>query len=136
MDVVAVYVQALITAGSVIMGIWGFAKVIKDIKNTNDAEVKRRARWDNAAKTIEEKAQKWDVGLSDVYEERNKIVERYDERLNEQDAKIQQLYAMMCMSLKAQDAILEALANDDIGNGDIKDMKKRLSDFIADQIGQ
>ena len=61
-------------------------------------------------------------------------MERYDGRLDNQDAKFQQLYAMQCMSLRAQDAILEALVNQGIGNGDIKDMHKELRDFILTQV--
>lgn len=130
----SMYIQAYITVGSSLLGIWGLVKVIKDIKKTNDEEVKRRKRWDDAATIIEEKSDAWNKGLADVDNVRESMMERYDGRLDNQDAKIQQLYAMQCMSLKAQDAILEALVDQDIGNGDIKNMHKELRDFILDQV--
>lgn len=131
---VGVYVQAYITVGSSLLGIWGLVKVIRDIKKTNDDEVKRRKRWDDAAQVVEEKSDDWSKGLTDIDNMREFMMERYDGRLDNQDAKFQQLYAMQCMSLRAQDAILEALVNQGIGNGDIKDMHKELRDFILNQV--
>lgn len=131
---VGMYVQAYITVGSSLLGIWGLVKVIKDIKKTNDEEVKRRKRWDDAAQAVEENKEAWNKGLADVDNVREFMMDRYDGRLDNQDAKFQQLYAMQCMSLRAQDAILEALVNQGIGNGEIKDMHKELRDFILNQV--
>ena len=130
----SMYLQAYITVGGSLLGIWGLVKVFKDIKKTNDAEVKCRQRWDNAADTIEQKADEWNKGLADIDNMRESMMERYDSRLDNQDAKTQQLYAMQCMSLKAQDAILEALVEQGIGNGDIRNMHKELRDFILNQV--
>ena len=130
----SMYLQAYITVGGSLLGIWGLVKVLKDIKKTNDDEVKRRKRWDDTAQTVSEKADAWDKGLADIDDMRTSMVERYDGRLDNQDAKFQQLYAMQCMSLRAQDAILEALVEQNIGNGDIKAMHKELRDFILDQV--
>lgn len=128
------YLQAFITVGGAIMGIWGFVKVISDIKSKNDGEVKRRDKIDKAVKIVEDKHEAWDKGLSDIYAERDAIVRQYNGRLDEQDAKIQQLLSMLCMTLRAQDAILEALVEQGIGNGEIKSMHKELKDFILDQV--
>lgn len=123
------------------MGVWGFIKVIKEIKKDNDEEHDKRQRWDRVAEIVEKKEKAWDEGLEDVYDERKQIVERYDRRLDDQDcrmseeeAKTQQLLSMMCMCLRAQDAILEALVNNGIGNGEIKDMHKELKAFIMEQV--
>ena len=128
------YIEGIITGAAALVAIWGFVKVIKEIKKDNDAEHDRRQKWDNAAKVIDEKAEFWDKGLADMEQGRKDIVERYDGRLNNQDAKSQQLYAMQCMSLRAQDAILEALVEQGIGNGEIKAMHKELRDFILVQV--
>ena len=82
------FFQACYIVGCGIMGLWGFLRVIKELKGNNDAEVKRRQRWDNAATVIEENKEKWDKGLSDIYSERQTIVRRFDERLDEVDNKI------------------------------------------------
>ena len=107
---------------------------MKEIKKDNDTEHDKRQSWDKAAKVIEEKEDLWDKGLADMEQGRKRIVERYDMRLSDQDAKIQQLLSMLCMTLRAQDAILEALVEDGIGNGDIKAMHKELKGFILDQV--
>lgn len=128
------YIQGIITGAVALSAIWGFIKVVKEIKKDNDAEHDRRQGWDKASKVIEEKAEVWDKGLADIYAERNAIVKQYNGRLDEQDAKIQQLLNMLCMTLRAQDAILEALVEQGIGNGEIKAMHKELKVFILDQV--
>lgn len=128
------YIQGIITGAMALVAIWGFIKVVKEIKKDNDTEHDRRQKWDNAAKTIEDKADLWDKGLADMEQGRKDIIVRYDGRLGEQDAKIQQIVSMMCMVLRAQDAILEALVEDGIGNGDIKAMHKELKGFILEQV--
>ena len=120
------YLQAFITVGGAIMGIWGFIKVIGDIKHKNDDEVIRQDRINKIVKLVEEKHEEWDKSL-EVYID-------HSSRFDEQDAKIQQLLSMLCMSLRAQDAILEALVGQGIGNGEIKSMQKELKDFILDQV--
>lgn len=133
MDVLG-YIQGVITSAIVLSAVWGFVKVIKEIKKDNDTEHDKRQRWDKAADVIEQKADFWDKGLADMEEGRRRIVDRYDDRLDEQDAKIQQLLSMLCMTLRAQDAILEALVEQGIGNGEIKSMHKELKGFILDQV--
>lgn len=130
------YLQAFVTTAGAIMGIWGFFKVIGDIKSKNDKEVSWRRNVDEVVKIVNEKSLKWDKGLEDVFEERGQIVERYDARLDEQDAKIQQLYTMMIMFMRSQNVILEALIEAGIGNGDVKAMHKELNSFITEQIGK
>lgn len=133
MDVIG-YIQGVITSAIALTAIWGFIKVVKEIKKDNDTEHDKRQRWEKAADVIEQKADFWDKGLADMEEGRRRIVDRYDDRLDEQDAKIQQLLSMLCMTLRAQDAILEALVEQGIGNGEIKSMHKELKGFILDQV--
>ena len=128
------YIQGIITGAVALSAIWGFIKVVREIKKDNDTEHDRRQKWDNAAKTIEDKSDLWDKGLADMEQGRKDIIERYDGRLGDQDARIQQIVSMMCMVLRAQDAILEALVEQGIGNGDIKAMHKELKGFILDQV--
>jgi Ni,Fe-hydrogenase III component G len=114
--------QALVHAGAIIMGIWGFYKIVMEIiKAITDRHDKEQA-WDKAVKSIEV--------------DRESLSNEFNSRLDEQDAKIQQLVAMICMTLKAQDAILEALVEKQIGNGEIKSMHKELKDFIMKQVEQ
>ena len=114
--------QALIQMGALIMGIWGFYKVIMEIiKNIT---------------TRHDREQAWDKAVEDIADEREKLKTEFNSRLDEQDAKIQQLFSMMCMCLRAQDTILEALSVSNIGNGDVKEMRKELTKFISEQMGK
>ena len=133
MDILG-YIGGVITGAVVLMGIWGFIKVLKEIKSDNDTEHDKRQRWDKTADIIEKKAATWDKGIVDIDNMREQMMDRYDGRLDNQDAKTQQLYAMQCMSLRAQDAILQALVEQGIGNGEIRSMHKELRDFILEQV--
>lgn len=134
MDLMNLTFAYVVQGMAVIIVIYEVFKKFMEIKTKSDEDHDRRQSWDKAAKMIDEKAGAWDKGLTDIYAERNAIVRQYNSRLDEQDAKIQQLLSMLCMTLRAQDAILEALVEDGIGNGDIKAMHKELKDFILDQV--
>ena len=114
--------QALLQCGAVIVGLWGFFKVIMEIVKAITARHDKEAAWDKAVKDIEV--------------DRETLKNEFNSRLDEQDAKIQQLVAMICMTLRAQDDILEALVEKVIGNGEIRAMHKELKDFIMEQVQQ
>jgi hypothetical protein len=102
------------------MGAWGFYKVIMEIVK--------------AINTRHDKEKSWDKAVEDLVVDREELKNEFNSRLDEQDAKIQQLLSMQCMCLRAQDAILDALVKDNIGNGEIKAMHKDLKDFIMKQV--
>ena len=107
----------------VILGtMWGGYKIIMEIIDKITQRHDREQAWDSAVKKIEV--------------DRATLENKFNDRLDEQDAKNQQLVAMMCMCLRANDAILEALVDKDIGNGEIKAMHKELKDFIMEQVQQ
>ena len=145
MDAVT-YIQALVTTGGAIMGVWGFIKVMKDIKKSNDEEVERRKKWDNAAKIIEENKDKWDKGLVDIYEERNKIVEKYDARLDEleknidknhteTEAKIQEVQSEMLILTECMRAVLDGLHQLNC-NGKVTEASEKLDNYLVGLIGK
>ena len=112
--------QALLQCGAIIFGLWGAYKtimeIVKAITNRHDKE------------------QAWDKAVKDIEVDREALKNEFNERLDEQDGKFQQLLSMLCMCLRAQDAILDALVRDNIGNGEIKDMHKELKTFILEQV--
>ena len=122
--------------GFLIVGfiIWQVIKNIMEMIGATEKTLTRKQGWDYAAKVVKEKEREWDKSLVDVDKVREKITEDFNSRLDEQDAKTQQLLSMLCMCLRAQDAILDALVKDNIGNGEIKSMHKELKDFIMDQV--
>jgi hypothetical protein len=112
--------QALLQCGAIIMALFGSYKVIMEIVRTITDR--------------HDKEQAWNKAVKDIEVDRESLKKEFNERLDEQDAKIQQLVSMICMTLKAQDAILEALVDRDIGNGEIKAMHRELKDFIMKQV--
>lgn len=122
LDGVTLNFDDLLKLAIAITGIWGFVKVIMEIIKAVTARHDREQAWDKAVKDIEV--------------DRESLKTEFNGRLDEQDAKFQQLFAMQCMSLKAQDAILDALEKDNIGNGEIKAMHRELKDFIMKQVEQ
>ena len=143
---IATYIQALVTTGGVIMGIWGFFKVVSDIKKNNDEEHDRRQRWDKAAQIIEDNKDKWDKGLYDVYEERKKIVEKYDDRLDhlestidknhsETEAKIQEVQAEILILTECMRAVLDGLHQQGC-NGRVTEASAKLDNYLVGLIGK
>ena len=131
---VAGYVQSIINVGCLLVGGWGFYRTFREIKKTNDDEVKRQARIDAAVKIVEEGHVKWDAALADMETGRQRLMMRYDGRLDEQDAKIQDILSILVELLQSNDIILDALVSAGIGNGDIKNRRDDMSHFIAEQI--
>lgn len=112
----------LIKLAIIITAIWGFVKIIMEIiKAITDRHDKEQA---------------WDKAVKDIEVDRESLKTEFNGRLDEQCTKFQQLFSMQCMSLKAQDAILDALEKDNIGNGEIKAMHRELKDFIMKQVEQ
>ena len=140
------YFQALLTTGGIIMGIWGFIKVVKDIKKSNDEEVKRREKWDNAAKILEENKDKWDKGLADTFNEREQIVKRYDNRLSEieeninrnhteTEAKIQEVQSEILILTECMRAVLDGLHQLNC-NGRVTEASAKLDNYLVGLIGK
>lgn len=134
MDLMNITFAYIIQALAVIIVIYEVFKKIMEIKTRSDEDHDRRQSWDHAAEVLKDKEKKWDDGLAEAEKARKEIIVRYDSRLDKQDAKSQQLFSMLCMVLRAQDAILEALVDSNIGNGEIKDMHKELKEFILNQV--
>jgi len=122
LDGVTLNFDDLLKLAIAVTGIWGFVKVIMEIIKAITAR--------------HDKEQAWDKAVKDIEVDRESLKTEFNGRLDEQDAKIQQLFAMLCMCLRAQDAILEALVEKDIGNGEIKAMHRELKDFIMKQVEQ
>lgn len=113
-------IQALMQMGGLIVGAWAFIKIVMEIIK--------------AITTRHDREQAWDKAVKDIEVDRESLRRAFEERLDEQDAKIQQLYTMMVMFMRSQNAILEALIEQGIGNGDIKAMHRELNEFITEQI--
>lgn len=121
--------QALCQLGGVLVALWGAYKIIMEVVKTITNRHDREKRWDETAKEIQQ--------------ERAKIVERYDKRLEEierviednhtdTEAKIQELKADMLILTKSLSATLDGLKQ--LGaNGAVTKAKEELDSFLIDK---
>lgn len=144
MEVVDFTFKYFTQALAVVFLCWEVYKHFKAIKAESDEEHTRRQGWDYAAKVIKEKEKKWDEGLADIYEERGRIVERFDTKLadledkiammqTDNEAKIQELKADVIIVLKGQKACLDGLVEQGC-NGPVKEARDDLDDFLVNKV--
>ena len=118
--------QALVQAGAIIIGIWGFCKVIMEIVK--------------AINNRHDKEKKWDEYEVNLKHERDKIYEKYDAKLIEieaqinenhtdTEAKIQELKVDVLMLTKCMSAVLDGLKQLNC-NGVVSESKKALDEFL------
>lgn len=117
----------------VIMGLWGFYKVVKEIVKTITDRHDKEQRWDEMETRL----------TKNIQDERDKIYERYDSQLQdlreeiegnhaETEAKMQELSACMQILTKSVRAILEGQMKQGL-NGPVAAAKKALDDFIEEK---
>ena len=135
MDIASLTFDTIIKAICVLIILYEVGKKIMEIKKDSDKDHERKQGWDYAALTIKEKEAKWDKGLADIYHERDEIVKLYNGRLDELDARTQQLYAMLVMVIKSVNALLEGQIENG-ANDDVRKMHTELNSFITEQIGK
>ena len=122
-------IQALIQLAVMIMGVWGFIKVVKEIvKAINDRH---------------DREQKWDDYEKNLQEERDKIYEKYDSRLEEMEkkindnytdteAKLQAVSAELYIQSECMLAVLEGLQQLKC-NGPVSEAKKKLDAHLLER---
>lgn len=118
--------SALIQMGLIIMGFWGFVKIVKEIvKSITDRH---------------DREQKWDKMVQNVQEERDKIYKKYDTKLAEMEekidgnyadtgAKFQQIYAELEMLTDCMAAVLDGLHQLNC-NGAVTNQREALDKFM------
>ena len=118
--------QALVQCAALIVGIWGFVKIIMEIVKAIEAR--------------HDKEMEWNKTKEDLEKGRQEIIERYDKKLGElekmiienyaqTEAKIQELNACNMLLTKSIRAILAGQIEQGL-NGPVKEAKKALDEFI------
>lgn len=111
-------INILIGAAIIFMGIYGFYEVIvKVVKRINERHDKEQA---------------WDKAVQQIADERKLITDRYDERLDDMDAKMQSIIAEQCIIIETQQAILDGLGQLNC-NGPVTEQKKKLDKYLNDK---
>lgn len=118
--------QALIQSAAIIVGIWGFIKIISEIVTVINARHDKEQKWGE-----------WEVNLQ---EERDKIYERYDAKLAEMEekidnnhadteAKIQQTRSELYILTECMAAVLDGLKQLNC-NGKVTEAKENLDAYL------
>ena len=123
-------IDFIVKAGLLFVGFWGFLKVVLEVIEVINKRHDREQKWDDYSKNLEK--------------ERNKIYEKYDERLYEvekqiadnstdTDAKIQDIKAEITILTKSMSAILDGLIQQGC-NGAVTEAKKNLDEFLMSKL--
>lgn len=124
--------QALVQSAALIVGVWGFYKVIMEIvRNITERHDKEKA---------------WDEAVGNIKKEREQITNTFNERLNdmtkliegnqaETDSKMQELTAIVIMLTKSVKAILDGQVEQGL-NGTVKKQRDEVDNFLTDLIGK
>lgn len=114
----------------VLMAVWGFIKVVKEIVQSITARHDREQKWD-------EMSNKWTENLQ---QERDKIYDKYDNKLEEiekkidtnhsdTELKIQQLRTELFVITECTSAILDGLKQLNC-NGHVTEAKHNLDEYL------
>ena len=123
-------IDFIVKAGIAFIGFWGFLKVVLEVVEVINKRHDREQKWDDYSENLEK--------------ERNKIYEKYDERLYEvekqiannstdTDAKIQDIKAEITILTKSMSAILDGLIQQGC-NGSVTEAKKNLDEFLMSKL--
>lgn len=112
---------------AIIVGVWGFIKIVMEIVKNITARHDREQKWDETAERLNE--------------EREKIVERYDSKLNElekkitdyntdTESKLQQIRAEQAIMTTSMLAVLDGLQQLNC-NGNVTKAHKELEEYLV-----
>ena len=124
--------QALVQSAALIVGIWGFYKVIMEIvRNITERHDKEKS---------------WDEAVQNIKKDREQITNTFNERLNdmtkliednqaETDSKMQELTSIVIMLTKSVKAILDGQVEQGL-NGTVKKQRDEVDNFLTELIGK
>ena len=123
------------------MAVWGFWKIVMEIIKNINARHDKEQRWDDMVTRSEEEKQRIYKEIAEnVQIERDRIYDRYDNKLveleqkidathAETEAKLQEIAAMITVLTKGQLAALDGLKQQGC-NGQVTQAKQELDEFL------
>lgn len=149
----------IVQIGLMLMGIWAFYKVIKEIIQNINIRHDKEQKWDEYEKNLKMERdkiyEKYDAKLLDIdkrievneelaKKERESIKENYNERLQalenkidyshcETEAKMQEIKSEVLILTKGMAAVLDGLIQQKC-NGPVSKAKKELDDFLITRL--
>lgn len=124
-----VTLSTLIQMGVIFMGLWGFAKVVKEVIQSITTRHDREQKWDEMEQHIDDK--------------RNEIVTKYDAKLYEMEkkiddnhkdteAKFQQIRSELLILTDCMAAVLDGLKQQGC-NGKVTEASEHLSQYMRER---
>lgn len=125
-------INLLIQLALIVMGLWGFAKIVMEIINSITARHDREKAWDKA--------------VEDVLKEREQITTQFNDRLDtldakidenhtESEAKMQEITSIIIMLTKSVKAILDGQVEQGL-NGEVKKQRDELNEYLTNLIAR
>ena len=125
----AVTLNELIRMAAIIVGLWGFAKVIMEFVKAVTARHDREQRWDDMADKINSSREniimKYDAKLAEMEKTIN-------DNHSDTESKLQQIRAEQCELTGAMLAVLEGLMQLNC-NGPVTEAHTKLTKYLNDQ---
>ena len=149
----------ILQIGLMIMGLWAFYKVVKEIIQNITARHDKEQKWDEYEKNLQEERdkiyEKYDVKLAEIEkqmsineelakQERELIKQNYNDKLTEienkidyshaeMDAKTQELKSEVMLLTKGMSAVLDGLVQQNC-NGPVKKAKEEFESYLISKI--
>lgn len=129
----SITLSTLIQMGVIIMGMWGFFKVVKELVQSITTRHDREQKWDSMSE-MEERL------VKNIQDERDKIYEKYDGKLEEMEskidgnhadteAKLQEVRAELLIITDCMAAVLDGLHQQGC-NGKVSEAREHLDQYM------
>lgn len=157
MDILDITFDHIIKFLAVGIVIWFIVKNVLEMRRAAKEQIVREESWDYAARTIKEKEKEWNDGLADVRGERKIITDRYDDRLDEleekvdngynqllnkvednntdTEAKFQEVKAELLILTECMRAVLDGLYQQGC-NGKVTEARQKLDEHLVTLVGK
>ena len=135
MDLLNVTFAYVIQAIAVIIILWEAGKKIMEIKEKSDLDHDRKQRWDKAADIVEKKEKVWDEAVLLSGKERQEITDTFNNRLGQQDTKIDRTLELVVEPTKAMNILLKCEAEKG-EDEEIKNAYTSFNNFVVNHIGK
>ena len=135
MEILNVTFGYVIQAIAVIIILWEAGKKIMEIKEKSDLDHDRKQRWDKAADIVEKKEKVWDDAVLISNKERQEITDTFNNRLGQQDTKIDRTLELVVELTKAMNILLKCEAEKG-EDEEIKSAYTSFNNFVVNHIGK
>ena len=146
LDLTDLTFQDILMGIAALIVVYAAYKKIKEILNDFNIDYARKKKWDKTSEIVAEKEPIWDDAVADIRGERKVILDRYDDRLDkiekkidenhcDTEGKIQEVRADVMVLAESIRAVLEGLIEQGC-NGPVKEAKEKLDHYLISSLGR